>query len=48
MVANTESLSPDQELVQDLLSIVHSFSCRLSGLRRYEKSLKRDLTGGQS
>lgn len=46
IVANTESLSPQQELVNDLLSIVHTFSCRLYGLKRYEKALKgdKDLT----
>ena len=46
VVANQESLSPESELVQDLLAIVHIFSCRLYGLCRYEKSLKRDLSGG--
>lgn len=47
LVANQEALSPQQEMVQDLLAIVHTFSCRLYGLRRYEKSLKADdLTGG--
>ena len=46
LVANQESLSPQQEMVQDLLAIVHTFSGRLYGLRRYEKSLKSDdLTG---
>ncbi len=47
-VANTESLSPQQELVEDLLAIVHTFSCRLYGLRRYEKQIKadRDLIEG--
>jgi putative resolvase len=37
LVANQESLSPQEEMVQDLLSIVHTFSSRLYGLRRYEK-----------
>jgi putative resolvase len=47
IVANQETLSPQQELVEDLLAIVHTFSCRLDGLRRYEKELKgTDLTGG--
>jgi putative resolvase len=48
LVANQESLSPQQELVEDLLAIVHTFSCRLYGLRRYEKTLKEELTGGAS
>jgi predicted site-specific integrase-resolvase len=42
IVANQETLSPQQELVEDLLAIVHVFSCRLYGLRRYEKQLKAD------
>lgn len=47
LVANQESLSPQEEMVQDLLSIVHTFSCRLYGLRRYKKELKEaDLMGG--
>ncbi|MFD4761898.1 IS607 family transposase [Streptomyces sp. NPDC058439] len=46
VVANQESLSPQEEMVQDLLAIVHTFSCRLYGLRRYEKALKDELAGG--
>ncbi|WP_199038788.1 IS607 family transposase [Glycomyces salinus] len=46
VVANQESLSPPEEMVQDLLAIVHTFSSRLSGLRRYTKALKHDLTSG--
>jgi Predicted site-specific integrase-resolvase len=40
IVVNGDSLSPEQELVQDLLSIVHVFSSRLYGLRSYKKVLK--------
>ncbi|WP_346535029.1 IS607 family transposase [Micromonospora sp. DPT] len=48
IVANQESLSPQQEMVEDLLAIVHTFSDRLYGLRRYEKELKgADLTAGE-
>jgi predicted site-specific integrase-resolvase len=46
LIANQESLSPQEEMVQDLLSIVHTFSCRLYGLRRYEKALKDELGAG--
>ncbi len=42
-VVNQESLSPQQELVQDLLAIIHTFSCRLCGLRRYEKAIKEEF-----
>lgn len=38
VVMNAESLSPEEEMVQDLLSIVHCFSSRLYGLRRYKKT----------
>ncbi|NMP22940.1 hypothetical protein [Sulfobacillus harzensis] len=37
---NQEHLSPEQELVQDLLTITQVFSARLYGLRNYRKSLK--------
>ena len=36
-VANQESLSPQEEMTEDLLSIVHTFSCRLYGMRKYKK-----------
>lgn len=31
IVANQEHLSPQQEMVEDLMSIIHTFSCRLYG-----------------
>lgn len=43
VVVNHESLSPQKEMVEDLLSIIHTFSCRLYGLRRYSKILKKDF-----
>ena len=36
------SLSPQEELVKDLLSIISIFSCRLNGLRKYSKEVKED------
>lgn len=39
-VAGQESLSPQQEMVEDLMAIVHTFSCRLYGLRNYKKQIK--------
>jgi predicted site-specific integrase-resolvase len=47
VVANQESLSPQQEMVQDLLAIVRVFSRRLYGLRRYEKQLTSADLGGE-
>ena len=43
LVMNTETVSPEQELVQDLMSIVHCFSSRLYGLRNYRKALEKAL-----
>lgn len=42
VVLNDVSLSPEQELTQDLCSIIHVFSCRLPGLRRYKDCLQKD------
>jgi predicted site-specific integrase-resolvase len=42
-VLNQERLSPEQEMVQDLMTIVHCFSSRLYGLRRYKEQLKQVL-----
>jgi len=33
---------PQSELTQDLLSIIHVFSCRMHGLRKYSKKIKED------
>jgi len=43
VVLNHEALSPEQEMVQDLMTIVHCFSARLYGLRNYRKSLKKAM-----
>lgn len=40
LVANQVSLSPQQELVENLMAIIHCFSCRLYGLRNYSKDIK--------
>ena len=39
-VLNQQQLSPDQEMIQDLLAIVHCFFSRFYGLRRYKAKLK--------
>jgi putative resolvase len=43
LVLNQQRLSPEQEMVQDMMTIVHCFSSRLSGLRNYKKQLKEAL-----
>ena len=48
VVLNNVDTSPTQEMVDDMISIVHVFSCRLYGLRKYKSILKNDksLNGG--
>ena len=41
IVVNNELLSL-QELVQDIISILHVFSCRIYGLRKYKKKIEGD------
>jgi putative resolvase len=42
VVVKNEKLSPQEELVQDIVSILHVFSCRLYGLRKYKKQIEGD------
>ena len=42
VIVNNEELSPQEELVQDIVSILPVFSCRLYGLRKYKKQIERD------
>lgn len=38
---NCEDKSPEEEMIDDLISIIHVFSCRVYGLRKYKR--KEDL-----
>lgn len=42
IVVHNESLSPQEELVQDIISILHVFSCRIYGLRKHKKKIRED------
>ncbi|MBQ6664864.1 MAG: IS607 family transposase, partial [Synergistaceae bacterium] len=42
VVLNEVSLSPEEELTRDLLTILHVFSCRLHGLRKYKYEISKD------
>ena len=44
VIINNEALSPESEMVQDLMAIIHCFSCRLYGLRRYKKIIKEAVS----
>ncbi|NEP83896.1 MAG: IS607 family transposase [Okeania sp. SIO3B3] len=37
IVANQSKNAPQQELVEDMLAIIHCFSCRIYGSRHYAK-----------
>lgn len=42
IVVNNEDLSLQEELVQDIVSILHVFSCRIYGMRKYKKKIEGD------
>ena len=42
IVINNPDTSPQQELIDDLISIIHVFSCRIHGLRKYKKDIRLD------
>lgn len=43
LILNVEQLSPEEEMVRDLMTIIHCFSSRLYGLRNYKKALNKAL-----
>ena len=47
IVLNAESLSPEQEMAQDLMTIVRCFSSRLHGLRNCRKAIQKALKDDQ-
>ncbi len=42
LVLDNQDHSPQQELTEDILAILHTFSCRLHGLRRYRNQIQKD------
>ncbi|GJD20899.1 ISSoc2, resolvase [Rivularia sp. IAM M-261] len=42
LVLDQKNLSPEREMVEDILAIVHVFSCRLYGLKKYKKQISED------
>ena len=48
IVLNDIITSPQQELVQDLVTIIHVFSSRLYGLRKYQKKIEREFSEDNS
>ncbi len=44
VVVNNERLSPQAEMVDDLVAIIHVFSARIYGLRKYAKKVRDDTS----
>lgn len=44
LIVKNDKLSPHEELVQDIVSILHVFSCRLYGLRKYKAKIKKEYS----
>ena len=42
IIVNNEALSPNEELVQDIISILQVFSCKLCSLSKYKRKIKGD------
>ena len=42
IVINNPDTSPQKELIDDLISIIHAFSCRIYGLQKYKKDISLD------
>ena len=42
LVLDETRMSPNEELVRDLVSIIHVFSSRIHGLRKYNRQIKED------
>ena len=42
VVLNNVETSPEKEMIDDVISIIHVFSCRLYGLRKYKSKIRND------
>ena len=45
IIANQE---PEKEMVEDLMAIIQTFSCRIYGLRKYHKMIKSEVKDEKS
>lgn len=48
VVLEQDTLSPEEELTRDLLSILHVFSCRMHGLRNYKEQINSIISKPQT
>lgn len=42
IIVTNEKLSSQEEIVQNLISIIHVCSCRIYGLRKYKEKMSED------
>ena len=42
IVANSKTMSSEGEMIEDLISIIHVFSCRSYGLKKYKNIILED------
>ena len=42
VIVNNDSLSPNEELVEDIVTILDEFSCILNGLSKYKNKIQGD------
>ncbi|ONI42882.1 DNA invertase [Candidatus Epulonipiscium fishelsonii] len=42
VIINNEFLSPQEELIQDIISILQVFSCKIYGFKKYKKQIQED------
>ena len=42
IVANSKTMSSEEEMIGDLISIIHVFSCRAYGLKKYKNIILED------
>lgn len=45
VILNQKQTSPEEELIEDMLSILHVFSDRSYGLRSYKNRLQKEIKG---
>jgi len=42
MLLKNKVLSPEREMLEDVLAIIHVFSCKREGIRKYKQKIKED------
>ena len=48
IIAENIATTPEKELIEDLVAIIHVFSCRVYGLRKYKKKISKVIEDDES